>query len=138
MTLSGVQPTGGMDVDHAQANGGTFDATLHVRPIFTFTKVDPPPLGGVGVLDTVLEGIPAFDLETLASEPWVHTMLPEDMHYAAGVSAGDFYPGVTPPVIFAETGSQSQLVYNAATPEPATLGLLLIGSLALLLRRRLG
>ena len=134
MDLSGPQPIGTMDVDHAQANGGAFDAILPVQPRFTFVRVGNLD---VRVLDTVAEGIWPFHLETPAPEPWVHNMLPGDMHAAAGVPAGDFYPGVAPPVIFNDSGSRSQLVYNAATPEPATMGLLAIGGLIMLRRRKL-
>ena len=134
MDLSGIQPTGGMDVDHSQTNGGTFDATVPVQPLFTFTRVSNPI--DVRVLDTVAEGVGPFHLGTPTPEPWVHTMLPGDMHSAAGVPAGDFYPGVAPPVIFNSSGSRSQLVYNAATPEPATMLLLALGVIPTLLRKR--
>jgi hypothetical protein len=124
-----------MGVDHTLPNGGDFDATIHIRPKFTFTRVAFP--NDVRILDTVIEGILPFDFQTPLPMPWTHTTPPGDMH-TLPLPAGDFYPGVLSPVIFNDlaAGSGSQLVYNAATPEPATLGLAILGSLMLLRRRR--
>ncbi len=134
LTIPRAQPLGAMDVDHSQTNGGTFDATIHLLPVFVFSNVANPI--DIRVFDYLLEGASPFVFQTSAPQPWTHTILPGDMHAAAGLPAGDFYPGAASPLIFSDPASQSQLVYNSATPEPATLGLLLIGALALLPRRR--
>ena len=61
VTLSGAQPVGGMDVDHSQTNGGTFDATLPVQPRFTFSKVINPL--DIRVYDTISGGFAPFDFQ---------------------------------------------------------------------------
>ncbi len=68
---SAPQPTGSMTITHTNNDGGTWSASLPVKPLFTFTRVD----GGSApiVVDTAVEGSP-IDLWTLMASgaDWTH------------------------------------------------------------------
>lgn len=71
----------------SHSNGGTFDASFPVQPLFVFTEVGNP--GNVRVLDTGAAGMPPTQFDTTGSPSWVHqTGLPTPQ---CGVN---FVPGV--------------------------------------------
>ena len=92
------QASGSMTVRHEGANGGTFDAVLPVKPIFTFTKVDPPNQGLQLVLDTHLEGLPPIQFQA-TGENWCHDANPlasppgHVVIEKAGLTT-NFFPGI--------------------------------------------
>lgn len=61
-------PPGHMTVLKTHANGGTYESTLFVQPVFTFTR---PDTGEVRVLDTGLEGIVPLELNSAGPSSWV-------------------------------------------------------------------
>lgn len=81
-------PTGQMTVKRQFPNGGTFDSQLPVRPVFTFTKVQPQP-EPPRVLD--LGPSSFFDIFVSVDLPWSHTPLPSFEIPGCG---SNFFPGV--------------------------------------------
>ena len=82
-------PSGRLTATKTHTNGGTYDAVLHIQPIFTFTRTDDPT--DIRVFDTGLEGLPATVFQ-VAGAPWVHHVDP-----SLGVIAppgSEFVPGV--------------------------------------------
>lgn len=77
-------PLGTLTATKTHENGGTFDATFFVRPVFTFTRV----LGGNSV---VFEPTTPAPFTTLGDAPWVHIPLP-------GVVPDPCSPGFNPGV----------------------------------------
>lgn len=114
-------------------NGGTYVSTLHVQPIYVFTKTDNPQ--DVRVLSYYWENIPPFYL-TSAGDSW-SDQNPDGIP----PNTSNFYPGGTPgdtsiaPHIIGLSGGPLQLDL-VLVPEPATMSLLVIGSLAMLRRKR--
>ncbi len=90
------QVTGTMTVRHEGANGGTFDAVLPVKPIFTFTKVSNPL--DVRVLNWHFEGLPPIDFQA-TGENWCHDANPlasppgQIVIEKAGLTT-NFFPGI--------------------------------------------
>lgn len=71
VTLSAAAQTpGSMTITHSGTSGGTFDATLHVIPLLTFTKVDPPNQGQMESFDA--DGVYEADMSTTKSTEWEH------------------------------------------------------------------
>lgn len=97
LDLGGTQPTGEMLVTKTHANGGVFDMSLPVQPVYTFTNVDNP--GDVRVL-------PAADpivIEYLDA-PWVHVVDPSLGVYVP--PGATFVPGVEEIVVPGPSTSQ--------------------------------
>ncbi|MHC4213131.1 MAG: DUF7901 domain-containing protein, partial [Planctomycetota bacterium] len=67
----GFPSVGTLHARKEHCNGGTYTANLSVQPRFTFTKLSDP--GEIRVLDTGLEGITPFDLNSVGSCPWENT-----------------------------------------------------------------
>ncbi len=69
----GPQQPGPLTATKTHENGGTFDSTLFVQPLFTFTRID----GGAGPfeIDTRLVGIPPNVL-LFSDGTWVHDVNP--------------------------------------------------------------
>lgn len=85
-------PVGSMAVTKTHANGGTFDSTFYVRPVFTFTQVDNPL--NVRVYDTGAIDLPVIVF--LANDvPWVHDVDPSLNVFDAGPT--NFHPGIEEP-----------------------------------------
>ena len=113
-------------------NGGVFDSTLTTQPVYVFTEVGNPL--NMRVLDFYTEGIPAFDLNSVGDD-WSN-----QNPVGIPVNPSNFYPGGTPgdqsiaPATIILRGGPLQLDL-VLTPEPATMGLLLIGGITLMRRR---
>ena len=75
-------------VTKTHINGGTYEATFSVQPIYTFVRVLD---GETRVLDTALEGLPPLVFSGVDGH-WVHTVDPS-LHLVAP-SDGEFVPGV--------------------------------------------
>jgi len=88
-----IPPPGSMTTTKTHANGGTFDSTIYVQPLFIFTKVGDP--SSVKVLDTGVEGIPPVIFEFF-DRPF--SILPPDLGVIhAPCSEGNFVPGICDP-----------------------------------------
>ncbi len=135
--LPGPGPTpapavGTLTPTKTHANGGTFDSTLNVEPVYIFTRVSGPL--AISMLSYYWENIPPFDLNSMGDD-WSNQN-PDGIP----PNASNFYPGGTPgnQAIPAQTitlnGGPLQLDLVLA-PEPATLSLLAVGGL-LVLRRK--
>jgi hypothetical protein len=61
-------PQGSTTVCKTHPNGGTFDSTFFVQPVFIFTQVGNP--GNVRVFDTGSEGIPPTQFDSPAPSNW--------------------------------------------------------------------
>lgn len=86
-----VQQQGTMTIDHEFADGGTFDATLPVTPLFTFTNVAQP---------WMVTTINSLQFDFSASGPWCHTPNPLDdppghVVVEAPTFTSNFFPGIT-------------------------------------------
>lgn len=69
MTLSATAaPTGTLTATRTHDNGGTFDSTFYVQPVYTFTQLDPPYT--VEVWDTGAQSIPPFEMAQVEEGPW--------------------------------------------------------------------
>ncbi|MCK4342664.1 MAG: thrombospondin type 3 repeat-containing protein [Phycisphaerae bacterium] len=67
--LSGVPtPDGLMTVTKTHENGGVFDSSFYVQPVYVFTRVDPPH--DTRTFDTGLEGFPPILMQTIGEAPW--------------------------------------------------------------------
>ncbi|MDO8613598.1 MAG: hypothetical protein Q7R32_12375 [Dehalococcoidia bacterium] len=105
------QALGSMTIRHQGADGGTFDSTLPVRPLITFTRVGGPPaqIGPCYLLDPPggpapapgcpPEGPPGIDLQAL-NAPWCHTagalaFPPGEVPIEVAGLTSNFFPGVT-------------------------------------------
>lgn len=75
-------------VTKTHINGGAYEATFSVQPIYTFVRVLD---GETRVLDTALEGLPPLVFSGIDGH-WVHTVDPT-LHLVAP-SDGEFVPGV--------------------------------------------
>ena len=90
--LSVNPPTQGqLSATLTHANGGTYNATIKVRPRFVFTKVSNP--ADVRVLDYGAEGIPELSLNFSAAS-WVRNLAAHLVGTIAAPNDGDFVPGV--------------------------------------------
>ncbi len=90
--LSINPPTfGQLSATLTHANGGTYDATIKVRPRFVFTKVSDP--FDVRVLDYGVEGIPELTVN-FAGASWVRNLAAHLVGTIATPNDGDFVPGV--------------------------------------------
>jgi hypothetical protein len=79
-------PPGQMIVRKTHPNGGTFESSFAVRPVFTFTRVTSP--FDVRVLDpNVVEPLRSIE----GPSPWVHSVPPGTLPTICGVN---FIPGV--------------------------------------------
>jgi cysteine-rich repeat protein len=85
---------GTLTASKTHCNGGTFDMTVPVNPLLTFTKVDGPgmPPGTTRTLDAAAEGEPPIVLSTEGA-PWVHSLWDPNVDIDAP-SDGTFVPGV--------------------------------------------
>ncbi len=81
-------PPGTMTVEKTHDNGGTFESSFFVQPVFTFTRVGNP--GDVRVLDTALAGLPPVQLDSVVSHPWSH----EVKNPTGPICGVNFVPGV--------------------------------------------
>ncbi len=81
------------------ANGGTFDATIYVQPLFVFVnKADldagaPPTSDNVKVLDTGVEGLPPITFQFF-DQPFSICVPSGEGIYVTPCSQGNFVPGV--------------------------------------------
>ncbi len=128
-------PIGTMTVRHDVADGGTFDASLPVNALLTFTQVGNP-------LMTFNQGF--FDVFLTLDGAWSHTASSSDVHNAL-FPAGDFFAAVLPgtggtPTIIDERAllNLHRVTPAVAVPEPATLTLFAFGlaGLGFAMRRR--
>jgi len=118
---------GQMFVSHEVADGGTFDASLPVEALLTFTEVGNPLVFFTDVFSLVFES---------SNVHWSHTPSPSDTHNAT-FPAGDFYAGVWPgtggmPEIFDEVFLLNKHRVTPSTPEPSSLLLFAVGLLGAL------
>ena len=124
---------GTLTATKTHANGGVFDSTFNVEPIFTFTRGGDQP----ATIEYYYywDNIPPFDLNSVG-DSWSN-LTPDG--FPANPSY--FYPGGTPedqtiaPETITLIGGPLQLDLVLA-PEPGTLSLLAVGGLVLLRRRR--
>jgi len=88
------QATGTMTIRHEYANGGTFDSTLPVTPLLTFTRLDGP-----GVIGPFCGPPIQFEARNI---PWCHQASPLDdpagdvVVEVAGLTS-NFFPGIVCP-----------------------------------------
>ena len=120
-------PIGTMTVRHDVADGGTFDASLPVNALLTFTQVGNP-------LITFNQGF--FDVFLTLDGAWSHTASLGDVHNAL-FPAGDFFAAVLPgtggtPTIIDERALLNLHRVTPSTPEPSSLMLFAAGLLAVL------
>ena len=93
--LSGVGPSGQMEISRTHEDGGTYSANFYVQPVFTFCRVDDP-------LDCRFLD-PAFDLGkgpvklgTIGSPPWMYGEGGTVARDGVGCSSVNFVPGGKP------------------------------------------
>ena len=128
ITLDPVNPsTGEMTITFDDADGGTFDSFIDVDFDVRFGA-----LNGTVIFSDVLQ-LSANDVPWDRISPLLAILIPGVNHLLNGVDNGeDFWP-TTP---FTEEHPEgAEHTVETGTPEPAPLGLLLIGGLALLRRR---
>lgn len=83
VTPNGIQPIGSMTVIHGTQDGGTFNASLPVDALLTFTQVGNPS-------NILIQPFP--HIEFASSGTWSHTRPPD---YPVGIGGG-FHPTRTP------------------------------------------
>ncbi len=105
-------------------NGGTFDATFPVQPLFIFTQVENPTQ--VAVLDTGLQGMPPVIIN-LNSVPYVVNLAPHLQSVISAPNDGNFVPGVSEQnpgdplsqvIVIAQGNSSGGGVTHAVEPPP--------------------
>jgi hypothetical protein len=129
------QPTGSMTIKHHNTNGGTYDSTLPVCPLFTFSQQVPP--FDIQQLDICLAAFPPVMIGT-SDAPWTHGVQTplvcpaSQLNFRADGPHTGPHPGAQP-------------IEEAIIPVPAmgpiglgvfTLALLLVAVLFVLSRRR--
>lgn len=69
VTLGNQPSTGSMTITHSTTEGGTYDATINVCPLFTFTEVGNP--GNQHILD-FCDVLGPPQVIAVAGQPWCH------------------------------------------------------------------
>ncbi|MDO8629490.1 MAG: hypothetical protein Q7R41_03265, partial [Phycisphaerales bacterium] len=88
------QSLGTLTATKTHANGGTWDAVIHVLPRLTFTEVGNP--GNVKTIDYGLEPIPGLVVNFTGAD-WVINLGPLLVGTIAAPNDGNFVPGVQEP-----------------------------------------
>ena len=82
--MAGMAPWGTMTVTKEHQNGGTFDATFFIQPIYEFERLDLP--GAIVIYDTLAAGLPPYEFN-VTDAPWLTNEL-FDMGTIDGFVAG--------------------------------------------------
>jgi hypothetical protein len=87
-------PQGSMELTKTHPNGGTFEASFRVQPLFRFINQANP--SDVRVLDLAAEGKQPAHLQTIGSSHWVHDTFGQVQNLCAGSGGAfaSFAPGV--------------------------------------------